>query len=205
VNKSTTKPVIGIIGGVASGKSTVAAEFAKLGCAVIDADKLAHEALDNVDVKAKIAATFGNDVLDDTGRVHRKKLADIVFADREKLASLNEIVHPYVLARAEQLLEQYQRCRQVRAIVLDMPLLVEVGWDARCDRIVFVDCQESLRVARAKKIGICDESQLKARENFQICLDNKVRLADNIINNNSGLSELSRQVAEIFSQIVNNE
>ena len=86
--------------------------------------------------------------------------------------------------------------------MLDMPLLVEVGWAKRCDKLVFVDCEAYLRLDRAKKMGICEKSQLSVRENFQISLDSKARLADNVICNNSGLSELSRQVVEIFSYMV---
>jgi dephospho-CoA kinase len=87
--------------------------------------------------------------------------------------------------------------------VLDMPLLVEVGWDKRCDRLIFVDCDRKKRLKRAKKMGLFDENQLKVRENFQISLDKKVSIADNIIDNNSGFSALARQVADIFSYIFN--
>lgn len=194
------KPVIGILGGIASGKSTVAAEFAKLGCKVIDADDIVHELLERAAVKEKIAACFGRAILDPTGKIDHKKLATVVFDDLDKLSSLNEIIHPFVLRRAEELIEQYRRQDQVKAIVLDMPLLVEVGWDKRCDTLIFVDCEQELRVARAKKKGF-DKNQLKIRENFQISLDIKVDLADNVVVNNSDFSALVRQIADIFSDI----
>jgi dephospho-CoA kinase len=124
----------------------------------------------------------------------------VVFDDVDKLSSLNEIIHPFVLRRAEELIEQYRRQDQVKAIILDMPLLVEVGWAKRCDRLIFVDCKQELRVARAQKKGF-DKNQLKIRENFQISLDNKVDLADNVVINNSGFSALVRQIADIFSDI----
>ena len=198
------KPIIGILGGVGSGKSTVAAEFAKLGCKVIDADKIAHELLDKKTVQDKIAALFGKNILDSSGKIDRKKLADVVFADADKLSSLNKIVHPFVLGRAEELIERYNRQNQVKAIVLDMPLLVEVGWAKRCDKLIFVGCERQLRIDRAKKLGIFGENQLKIRENFQISLDNKANIADNMIDNNSDLSGLAKQVADIFSYIVDN-
>jgi len=88
--------------------------------------------------------------------------------------------------------------------VLDMPLLVEVGWAKRCDKLVFVDCKPQLRAKRAKKMGYSGEKQLKIRENFQISLDNKAAIADNIVDNNSGFSELTEQVAETFSYITDN-
>ena len=197
------KPIIGILGGIGSGKSTVAAEFAKLGCKVIDADRIAHELLDRNTVKEKIVGLFGKTVLDSSGRIEHKKLAGVVFSDGDKLASLNGVIHPLVLERAEELIEQYNQQNQVRAIVLDMPLLVEIGWAGRCDRLIFVDCEQKIRAERAKKKDF-DKNQIKIRENFQISLDNKVSLADNMIENNSDFSALVRQVADIFSDIVNN-
>jgi len=198
------KPIIGILGGIGSGKSTVAVEFAKLGCKVIDADKIAHELLDDSVVKAKVTAVFGESILDSAGKIDHSKLADIVFVDADKLSALNNIVHPLVLARAEQLMERYNRQKQVKAIVLDMPLLVEVGWAKRCDKLIFVDCEPQLRAIRTKKLSFFDENQLRIREKFQISLDSKAGLVDNIIDNNSGFSELARQVADIFSHIVDN-
>ena len=198
------KPIIGILGGIGSGKSTVAAEFARLGCKIIDADNITYELLDKKNVKEKIIASFGRSVLDSKGKIDHKKLADIVFTDGSKLSLLNGIVHPLVLERAEQLIEQYKHDRQAAAIVLDMPLLAEVGWDKRCDKLVFVDCERQIRINRAKKTGVFDENQLKIRENFQISLDNKASIADNVVNNNSDFSELVKQVADIFSCVVNN-
>jgi dephospho-CoA kinase len=198
------KPIIGILGGICSGKSTVAAEFARLGCKVIDADKIANNLLDKKDIKDRIAILFGESVLDSTEKIDTGKLAKLVFADADKLSSLNEIIHPFVLERVEQLIKQYNRENQVKAIVLDMPLLVEVGWAKRCDKLIFVECKQELRVNRAKKSGIFDENQLKIRENFQISLDKKVAIADNSIDNNSCFSALAKQVAEIFSCIMDN-
>jgi dephospho-CoA kinase len=202
VDNSVRKPVIGILGGIGSGKSAVAAEFAKLGCAVIDADKIAHELLDEPGVKKEVICSFSQAILDHTGKINRKKLADAVFADGDKLLTLNRILHPLVLAHVERLIERYNRQQQVKAIVLDMPLLVEVGWDKHCDRLIFVNCDREKRLERARKMGLFDENQLKVRENFQISLDKKATIADNTVDNNSGFSALARQVADIFSYII---
>jgi len=192
--------VIGILGGIASGKSAVAAEFAELGCKVIDADDIVHRLLKADVVRERIVASFGEAILDSEGRIDHKRLAGAVFDDAERLSSLNEIIHPFVLERAEELLAQYGQQARVKAIVLDMPLLVEVGWAGRCDRLIFVECSDEIRACRAKKKGL-DENQLKIREKFQISLDRKVALADNTVVNNSGFSALVRQVADIFSDI----
>ena len=191
------------MGGIGSGKSTVAAEFAKLGCKVIDADKIAHELLVRRTIKEQITTYFGRDVLDSKGNIDRKRLGEIVFADDDKLSLLNGLTHPHVMERVEELIEQYNRQNQVKAIVLDMPLLVEVGWNRRCDRLIFVDCEQKIRAERAKKKGF-GKNQIKIREKFQISLDNKLSFADNTVENNSDFSALVRQVADIFSDIMNN-
>ena len=201
--KTGTKPIIGIIGGIGSGKSAVAAEFAKLGCKVIDADKIAHELLNKDNVKEKIIDFFGPAILNSAEEIDRRKLAEIVFADAEKIAWLNGIIHPLVIERAEELIKKYNSQKNVKAIVLDMPLLVEVGWHKKCNQLIFIDAKQEIRAKRAQKMGF-DKKQLKIRENFQISLDNKRNLTDNIIENNSGFSALVRQVAGIFSYIVGN-
>ncbi len=203
VGKTGKKPIIGILGGIASGKSTVAAEFAKLGCKVINADKIAHELLEKDPIKRQVVAAFGPSILDPKGRIDRRKLAQIAFADAHKLASLNGIIHPLVLEHAERQIERYSRQDRVPAIVLDMPLLAEVGWAKRCDRLVFVRSSMKMRAERAQKMGF-DENQVKIRENFQISLDNKASLADNTIENNSDFSALVRQVADIFTDVTDN-
>ena len=195
------KPIIGILGGIGSGKSTVANEFAKLGCAVVDADEIAHKLLNEPAVREKVLGLYGQDISDSTGKIDHRKLAAVVFADADKLSSLNRIIHPLVLKQAEKLIRQYNGQGRVKAIVLDMPLLAEVGWEKRCDRLIFVECEPRLRSERAKKMGVFFD-EIKIRENFQISLDNKASVADNTINNNSDFSVLVKQVADIFSNIV---
>jgi dephospho-CoA kinase len=202
VEKINTKPVIGILGGIGSGKSTTAAEFERLGCGLIDADKIAHELLDEPNIKKKVIEAFGSSILDTDNKINRKKLAEIVFADESKIRQLNSIIHPAVLARAEELIEELNSQPDVKAIVLDMPLLLEVGWEKMCERIIFIDCEAEKRAERSKKKHLFDENQLKIRENLQISLDKKQAIAENTIDNNSELSSLKKQVAEIFSNIV---
>lgn len=203
MNKSDKTPIIGILGGVGSGKSTVAAEFVKLGCKAIDADKIAHQLLETEAVKSRVITSFGADILDSAGKIDRVKLAKLVFCSNEKLSVLNNILHPLVLGRVEQLISEYNHQPEVVAIVLDMPLLAEVGWEKRCDMLIFVDCKRGLRAKRAGKNGFFNKKQLETRENFQISLDNKIHIADNTIDNNSDFSVLVGQVADIFQCIVN--
>jgi dephospho-CoA kinase len=205
VGKSKRKPIIGILGGVGAGKSAVAAEFAKLGCACIDADKIAHNLLENKDLRKKAVARFGRGILKRGGKIDRRKLAGIAFAGARNLAALNRITHPLVLQQVRELIKKANGQRKVAAIVLDMPLLAEVGWQKRCDRLIFVKCRRQIRVKRAKKAGILNLEKLKFREKFQISLDKKKSIADNTIDNNSGFSALARQVTDIFSGIMDKQ
>lgn len=201
--KIKKKPIIGILGGIGSGKSTVAAKFAKLGCKVIVADKIGHELLLKKAVREKIVDLFGHTILNSAGKIDHEKLAEVVFTNAEKLSTLNKILHPLVLERTEELIKEYKHQSRVKAIVLDMPLLIEVDWAKRCDKLIFVDCKRKLRMDRAQKKHDFNENQIKIRENFQISLDNKACHADNVIDNNSDFQALVRQVVDIFSYIVN--
>ena len=188
------------MGGIGSGKSTVAAEFGKFGCCVIDADAMVAGLLETEEIKRQIAESFGNEVFDESGAVDRVRLAEIVFVEKANVEKINGIVHPPVLAQIEELIAEYDKS-DVRAIVLDMPLLVEVGWSKRCDKLIFVACDEQLRTQRmAQKCGFT-KKQVKNREKFQILLDSKTQIADYTIRNDTGLAELSEQIVHIFTQI----
>lgn len=180
----------------------MAAEFGKLGCAVISADAIAHDLLKEEPVQEELVQQFGREILLPSGQIDRAKLAQIVFADAEKLCALNKVIHPRVLERTDELIAKYNQCRHTQAIVLDMPLLVEVGWANRCDRLVFVKCDSTQRARRARQAGLLNEQEIKIREKFQISLDKKAKLADNTIDNNSDFSTLVRQIQDIFSDIV---
>lgn len=196
--------IIGIIGGIASGKSTVAGCFAQLGCAVIEADKLAHVALHEEDIKEQVIRLFGNGILDAKGQIDRKSLSRIVFKDKAALGKLNALIHPRVMAEVKRLMGVYRQNSQVKAVVLDVPLLAEAGGLAMCDAVIFVEADEKIRLDRLRKSGKFDENELKKRENFQISLDKKKRLAHYIVSNNSDASDVAGQVAQLFSSITSN-
>ena len=204
MDKPNKKPIIGILGGIGSGKSTVAAEFAKLGCKVIDADKIAHQLLDQDTIKQKVLNLCGEKILGVNSKIDHAKLADIVFNDPDKLSQLNSILHPVVLTQIQQLIDTYDQQPETKAIVLDIPLLLEIDWGKKCKKLIFVKCDDKIRAERFKKRRLFDKNQLKIRENFQISLDKKINIADNIIDNNSGFSALVKQVADVFSDIVGN-
>ncbi|MCX7431210.1 MAG: dephospho-CoA kinase [Planctomycetia bacterium] len=161
--------IIGLIGRIGSGKSTVAQRFAVHGAHVIDADRIAHEVLDEGDVVRQIVDRFGVDVLDADGRIRRRAVADRVFGPTpdhaRALEWLEALVHPRVRSRIEAQLTALQAREDGHdmVVVLDVPLLVQAGWADRCDRLVEVSCSEEIRRQRlaARHWGLAEQ---KARE-----------------------------------------
>jgi len=155
--------VIGLVGRIGAGKSTVARRFAELGATVVDADRLAHEALAEPGVVAAVVARFGPGVRDASGRIDRATLAGLVFgatpAHDAALADLESIVHPRVRRRIEGLLA----AGTTAAGVLDVPLLVQAGWADLCTDLVVVACEESVRRGRLEARGWPPE-QIAARD-----------------------------------------
>lgn len=155
--------VIGLVGRIGAGKSTVARRFAEHGAAVIDADRLAHEALADPAVVAEVVARFGAAVRDAAGRIDRAALARLVFgptpAHDAALADLESIVHPRVRRRIEAALA----AGSARVVVLDVPLLVQAGWADLCTDLVVVGCEESVRRGRLAARGWSPE-QIAARD-----------------------------------------
>ena len=174
----------------------MAVEFGRLGCAVIHADRIAHQVLQRPDVRGQVVGLLGESILDADGKIDRKAVAALVFTDPMKVSALNQILHPPVLREVERLMQYYQERTDVPALVLDIPLLLEVGWADRCDRLIFVACDLKTRLART---GQLTPDEILSRENCQISLDKKAAIADNRIENNSDFSALVRQIATIFS------
>jgi len=198
----TAKIIIGILGNIGSGKSTVAVEFAKLGCGVIDADHIVHALLAEESVRAQVILAFGSVVLTETDRIDRVKLAEEAFGNDENIEKINKILHPPVLNRCTELIEELNKRPEIKAIVLDMPLLLEVGWGEKCDKLVFVDCPKPLRDARMGEKEDIYKKNLKKREKFQIPLYKKAEIAHYTVNNNSDLTALAVQVKRIFMNII---
>lgn len=195
------KKIIGLLGGIGSGKSSVAEIFESLGCASINADKMAHKVLEEEKIRLELKKMYGDTIFDDKGDVIKPKLAETAFKDKESLEKLNNLIHPKVINQVELLIEYYKEQESVKAIVLDIPLLMEVGWEKKCDLMVFVSCDLEKRQQRAAQRGEFFEKQLEMRENFQISLDKKEKIADYTVDNNSDLISLKKQVEGVFSAI----
>jgi dephospho-CoA kinase len=190
--------VIGLIGGIGSGKSQVAAAFARHGARVISGDELAHEALRQPEVKARIADRWGRDILDDRGEVQRRKLAGIVFADATERRKLEEMVHPWIRSRIRRDVEEARRDPAVRLVVLDAAIMLEAGWNEICDRLVFIDAPKEERLRRVAGQRGWTADDLEARERAQLPLTAKAARADHALDNSSSLDRLGSQVDDLL-------
>lgn len=196
------KPVIGLAGGIGSGKSLVAAQMAALGCAVIDADQLARQALDQSETREQLVNWWGLQVLNKQGRVDRHAVGQIVFADPDQLHRLEQLIHPQVHRARHKLIQQYQQDAEFVAIVEDCPLLFETGLDKHCDKIIFIKVSRENRLRRLAESRGWSDQELARREKNQLGLDKKAQKADYIIMNDAGEDECLSQVRRVLSQIL---
>ncbi len=187
--------VLGLVGGIGSGKSTVASVFANLGAEILDADRLVHQLLDHPALKGRLVAEWGPAVLCD-GRIDRTALARVAFRDEESVRRLNEIVHPRI---QREVRDRISRSRK-RIVVLDAPLLLEAGADATCDRIAFVDAPRAVRLRRVRNRG-WGPGELRRRERFQWTLSRKRRRADYVIDNSGSRAAAARQVRAVLRDL----
>ena len=202
MNVSAEKPVIGIVGGVGAGKSTVAAALAEFGCAVIDCDAIGHELLDREDVRAELRGRWGDGVFSESGAVDRDALAKTVFGSCEEVRALNAIVHPQIRRRVEDRIAEVRRSQDVVAIVLDAAAVIEAGWDDLWTHLVFVRAPEQARADRAGASRGWNEKDWRDREKSQISLDSKAARCDYIVDNSSSLSHLREQIHQLFLRIM---
>ena len=193
-----TKFVIGLVGGIGSGKSAVAAELVKHGGWLINADQNGHDALAQPDIKQRVVARFGQDVVDAHGEIDRRKLGAWVFADERELRALEAIVFPYIGERIRAEIDRAQGKDDVRFIVLDAAVMLEAGWSGVCDKLIFVDAPRDLRLERVRRQRGWSEADLQAREALQLPLEKKRRRADVVIDNHATSEALTAQVSAVL-------
>ena len=190
-------PVVGIVGGIGSGKSTVAAEFAAHGGHLIAADRLGHEALREPGIKQAIVARWGDGILDDTQQVDRKRLAAIVFADANERRALEAMTHPYITQRIREEIASARQRPEVRLIVLDAAVMLEAGWNGVCEHLVFVDAPHPVRLQRLGERGWSTQN-VADRENAQMSLAEKRGHADAVVDNSGTPEGAAAQVRVIL-------
>jgi dephospho-CoA kinase len=190
--------IIGITGGISSGKSTVSRMLASLGAEIVDADEMCHRLILVNKVKNKIIERFGDTVQDIYGKIDRSRLAEIVFQDKTCLDDLCNILHPIVIEQIRSKIAEIEKRGRRRAIVIDAALLEESGLSLMCDFMIFVNTVSDHRVIRSKISRHWHDGELEKRERFQMSLEDKRKKADYVIDNNFTEENTFRQIKEFW-------
>lgn len=197
--------LVGIVGGVASGKSLVAEHLARRGAAVIDADRLAHEVLKQDEVKQRARERWGAGVFGLDGELDRQAVGRIVFAPApdgpRELAVLEQWTHPRVRQRIDERVRQIAADGSTPAIVLDVPLLIEAGWHKLCDHVLLVEVPRAVRESRALARGWTAE-EFARREGAQQSLAEKRGVADIVIDNSGSVEATEAQIDHFWDSLI---
>jgi dephospho-CoA kinase len=195
------KCIIGLVGGMGSGKSEVAAAFAQRGARVLSGDALGHEALRQHGIRDLAAQRWGPEVLDARGEVDRLKLAAIVFRDPQQRQALEELVFPWIERGLQEGIAAAQDDATVRLVVVDAAIMLETGWDRACDKIVYVHAPRDVRLRRLAEQRGWNAKEVEARESAQMSLTDKVSRADYVIDNSGPSDRLTRQVDDLLLRL----
>ena len=192
--------IIGLTGGIGSGKSKVSLFLAELGAVIIDADKVGHEILGFPEIRSEIAGTFGEQVLASGGEIDRNRLGEAVFGNTEALKRLNDITHPAIRRIVESRIEEFRR-QGVKIVVLEAPLLVEADWVSAVNEVWVVVASEAAVIKRLRGRSGLSEAESLARIRSQISAEERVKHADVVIYNNGSPDELKEKVKTLWQQM----
>jgi dephospho-CoA kinase len=193
--------VIGLTGGIGSGKSTVSQYLAELGAVIIDADKVGHEAFQPAtEAWREVVATFGRDIVTPNGEIDRKKLGAIVFDNPQALTQLNRIMHPKMRDMMKAQIDEYRR-QGVAVVVLEAAILIEANWTPLVDEVWVTIAPESAVLERLKKQRGLAEEQTLARIRSQLSNEERLKHADVVITNEGNLEEVKARVKELWAKI----
>jgi dephospho-CoA kinase len=192
--------IVGIVGGIGSGKSLVAGELVKHGGYLIAGDALGHEALRQPHIKQQVVERWGREVLDEEGEIKRRCLGHKVFADPEALRALEALVFPWIGTRIREEIARARLGTALPMIVLDAAVMMEAGWDKNCDRVIFVDAPREARLQRLLAQRGWSAEEVLARERSQLPVDDKRRRADAVIDNSQAPAQVAEQVETLLRQ-----
>jgi dephospho-CoA kinase len=194
------RTVLGLLGGIGAGKSHVARKLVELApAAVVDADALAHQVLDACARDGRLEEALGPGLVS-AGKPDRKRIAERVFSDAAALRALERLTHPSIQALIVDRVQTHRRGHGEPLLVLDVPLLLEVGLDRSCDMLWFIDVPDDLRTRRAAKNGLAAD-EVARRERHQTPLERKRARADVVIRNDVDDATLSRTLAEALARL----
>lgn len=194
--------VIGLTGGIASGKSTVSAKLKELGAAIIDVDILARSVVSKGRIAYnRIVQCFGEEVLLPSGEINRKKLGGIVFSDKDKLALLNSITHPEIINRVKDKIQEL-KAEGAKVIVVDAAILIEMGLYKYVDSVWVVIVDREIQIKRLIERDKFDYKDSENRINSQFTNEVRKKYADVIIDNNKPIEEVGKKLEELWNNII---
>ena len=195
------KPVLGLLGGIGAGKSTVADALVRHGGRVVAGDPLGHEALEQPDILARVVEIWGErGVLTPAGKVDRKKFGRIVFPSPVERSRLEHLVHPYIEKRIREEIDKASADPAVRFVVLDAAIMLEAGWDGVCDKLIYVDAPRPVRLERVQRQRHWTDQDLANREAVQMPPEKKKERADAVIDNGGPPEATVAQVDELVKR-----
>jgi dephospho-CoA kinase len=195
--------VLGLTGGLGTGKSTVAKLFARCGARVIDADALVHESLGPRGAcYVKVIRTFGENILEGK-QISRRKLAEIVFRHPSKLKKLTSIIHPIIEKEVQTEILKLKKTRKTRMVVIDAPLLIEAGWHRWVDYLIVVRASQAQAIQRIGAKRNISRAEILRRIKAQMPITQKIRMADMVIDNREHLNATQQQVEKIVRVLKN--
>lgn len=193
--------IIGLTGGIATGKSQVSSILSELGAMVIDADIVAREVVQKgLPAWQQLKDTFGEEYFLSNGELNRRKLGQLVFSHPDELAKLNSITHPAIKAKIEERINDLKVQGYNGIVVVDAALLLEAGWETMVDQVWVVDAPMEKRIERIMKRDNLTRDQALSRINSQMSQQERIAKADKIIYNNSNIDSLKEQVLRIWHE-----
>ena len=192
---------VGLTGSIGTGKTTVLDLFKDLGAYVISADQIVHKLLKRKDIKEKIRKEFG-DVFTQESEIDRKKLADIIFRNKEKRKKLESIIHPEVFKELDKFFKHVSEKNPDAVAIAEIPLMIETGSYKNYDVVIVVYAPEDLQIKRLKEKGMEDE-EILMRIRSQMPIDEKVKYADIVIKNTGSLEQLKKEVENVYKKLKN--
>lgn len=196
------KPTLGLVGGIGAGKSTVAALLATRSGVVISGDALGHEALECPEIRRQVLDRWGSrgTLVKADGRLDRRVLGSIVFAESAERHALESLVFPYIKERLRQEIEKTQADPKAQFAVVDAAVMFEAGWNGACDRILYVDAPRSVRLARLAARSGWTDAELATREAAQWPAEQKRQRADAVVVNDAGSESLEQQLDRVLME-----
>ncbi|HZI61850.1 MAG TPA: dephospho-CoA kinase [Pyrinomonadaceae bacterium] len=193
---------IGLTGSIAAGKSFVTSVFAELGCRVLDADQTAREVvMPGAAGLEAVVQSFGRDVLAPDGTLDRARMASIVFADDEKRLRLNHILHPFIIARQDEILRGWEREDPNGIAIVDAALMIESGGYKRFDKLIVVHCRPEVQLGRLMLRDKLTLAEAQRRIASQMPQEEKQRYADFLIDTSDGFEPTRERTAEVYKEL----